>query len=129
MEWKYVKKLSCSVGDVLSSYQVKLPKDVVNMIEKNNGGRPKSPYFDTEKSKDHVFKSLLSYNKEDRETIYDYYSLVEFDEFNLYPIGMDSAGNFVCINLLNFNLVMLNHENNKIEKITKCDFMDTKFDA
>ena len=75
MNWKYVKKLNKEdlVLRFLNSKGVKLPTEVIKMLEMYNGGRPLKKCFDTNKHKECVFKTLLSYNTDDLETIYKIY--------------------------------------------------------
>lgn len=118
LEWKYVKKLNNqqSVKNFLKKYNVELPKSLISSIEKNNGGRPSKKIFDTNDSKEYVFKALLSYNENDAENIYAVYPDL-FVGTDLYPIGTDSSGNFICFNLKQHDYVLLNHETNNVEKI------------
>ena len=95
--WKYVKKLedNTSVKNFLNEYNITLPEKIVNLLEEYNGGRPSEKGIITNTKREYVFKSLLSYNKNDKETIYNVYPDL-FKEVPLYPIGTDSAGNFIC---------------------------------
>lgn len=123
MEWKYVKVLENKdlVNIFLSKYGVKLPKTVKELIEKYNGGRPSKKCFDTDIHKECVFKTLLSYNPKDIETIYKVYkegSDTKFIEMKLYPIASDPFGNFICVDLKQGeNIVLLRMETLAVEKI------------
>lgn len=116
--WKYIKPLVDinAVREYLQEQNVILPEALVKLIETNNGGRPSEPWFDTDSTADRVFKQLLSYNRDDLETIYDVYPGV-FKNMRLYPIGSDSAGNYVCYDLESKEYVLYNHENLVKEKI------------
>lgn len=115
--WKYVKTLEEQNGIelFLDKYNIKLPNDILECLRVNNGGRPSLNAFDTDQSKERVFKALLSYNIEDKESIYNIYSK-EFSNKGLFPIASDVAGNFICINLKSDNeIVLLEHESGRIE--------------
>ena len=116
--WKYVKALKDenAVKKFLNQYGVNLPMNLISIIEKNNGGRPSEKSIITETKQEYVFKSLLSYNKDDLENIYSVYP-ESFKSTKLYPLGTDAAGNFVCFDYCNNKYVLLNHETNKLEAI------------
>ena len=117
-KWKYVKKLDDSnkIRDFLKRYNVKLPESIIMCMEKNNGGRPSEPEFSTDQSEGYVFKSLFSYNKKDLENIYLYYPEM-FKDTSLFPIGMDSSGNFVCYDTEKQIMVLWMHETSRVEVI------------
>lgn len=72
MEWKYVKKIKDvnSIKEIENKYSIQLPVYLKNIIIKYNGGRPLNRIFDTNREKEKVMKSLLSYNVEDKENVY-----------------------------------------------------------
>ena len=118
LTWKYVKPLKNqkAVELFLNKYQINLPEKIVQCLSRNNGGRPSVNYFDTEKGKGYVFKSLLSYNEGDIECIYNVYPSL-FKGTYLFPIGTDAGGNFVCYDLEKNKYVLLKHETNTVEFI------------
>ena len=67
-----------------------------------------------------MFKTLLSYNPKDIETIYKVYregSDTMFIEMKLYPIASDPFGNFICVDLRQGeNIVLLRMETLAVEK-------------
>ena len=123
MNWKYVKPLKneLAVQTFLNQCNVILPDELVSVIETYNGGRPEEKEIVTDAGREYVFKSLLSYNQDDKETIYTIYPELFIDSY-LFPIGSDSAGDFICYDLKKQRLVLLNHETNKIEIIIKMPF-------
>jgi hypothetical protein len=100
-----------------------LPDKIVNILEEYNGGRPSEKDIITNTKREYVFKSLLSYNKNDKETIYNVYPDL-FKGVPLYPIGTDAAGNFICYNFDNKKIVLLNHENNNEEEVISIPFIE-----
>ena len=117
--WKYVKPLRNKqvVFDFLQENGVQLPEGLVKCITENNGGRPSEKLFNTDKGSEYVFKSLLSYNKNDIENIYAVYPAL-FQGTLLYPFATDAAGNFICYDIASALYVLHKHETNSIEVIS-----------
>lgn len=118
MKWKYVKPLKnqLAVRNFLKENHIHLPEELVKTISENNGGRPSKFLFDTDRRKEYVFQSLFSYNKEDTNSIYNIYFDI-FENSDLYPIGMEAAGNIICYHLKEDKYVLWNHENQICEDI------------
>ena len=116
--WKYVKPLenAFAVKDYLNKYHICLPDNLISILERYNGGRPSEKQIVTSKNKEYVFKALLSYNKNDSETIYKIYPEL-FGKTSLYPIGSDAAGNFICYDTNAMKYVLFNHETETVEII------------
>ena len=122
--WKYVKPLQDinAVKAFLEANNIQLPNQLIELIENNNGGRPSEKTIVTDANREYVFKSLLSYNNGDLETIYSYYPDL-FIDTPLYPIGSDAAGNFICFDYKANKYVLLNHETNSIERIIQLNWL------
>ena len=118
--WKYVKPLENTlvIREYLKKYHISLPDDIVELLEKYNGGRPANKEIITETNREYVFKTLLSYNKGDKETIYSVYP-EPFKKRGLYPVASDAAGNYICYEQERHTWVLYNHEVDKVEKITE----------
>jgi hypothetical protein len=69
IHWKYVKPLvnKAAIEKFETKNKISLPADLKQCIKVNNGGRPDKNTFDTDKSKERVFKTLLSFNENDVE--------------------------------------------------------------
>jgi len=121
MDWKYIKTLK-SV-DLIDDYEC-LVKYVFGdsfrkCIIKNNGGRPSKKAFDTDKTKERELKSFLSFNHEDKETVWKIYEWNKSELTDKYiPFGIDNYGNLICFDANNDKIVFLNHENMSVEIIT-----------
>ncbi len=126
MEWKYVKKLKNpnDVVEFLRKYNIVLPKQLVTCMERFNGGRPSEKEIITITSREYVFKTMLSYNSNDKDTIYSVYPGV-FGETDWYPLASDAAGNFVCYDTSNKKYVLYNHEIDRVEEIIKMALFST----
>lgn len=115
--WKYVKELrnKQAVSDFEAQHNVVFPADLKEWILKNNGGRPYDSIIDTEKTKSRVFKSLLSFNPDDKETIFTVYDVLQKEDKTLLPFASDPSGNFFCIK--NGKVVLWLHETGSIENV------------
>lgn len=96
--WKYVKPLceEDAVEQFEKLHGVSLPPDLKALIKRYNGGRPSLKYYDLPEDPDREFKSLLSFNKSDLETVYKCYPL-DASDANLLPFASDSAGNMFVL--------------------------------
>ena len=108
--WKYVKPLkdTNAIENFEKEHSVSFPSDLKDILSKNNGGRPSVKYYDTKTEKDKEFKTLLSFNEEDIETIYKYYPLDSSDD-KLLPFASDPAGNYFVVK--DGKICLWNHEN------------------
>lgn len=128
MKWKYVKPLKSE--DLLNDYEklteYKLPKDFRKFVIELNGGRPERKGFSTNTDKNRELKSFLSFNPNDKETVWQAYEWLK-DEFgNKYlAFAIDNFGNVICFDTDNGNVVFLNHEDLSVECISATfgDFM------
>ena len=84
--WKYIKPLDdpSAVMNFLKAYNVELPDKLTESIEKFNGGRPSEKQIITSSKREYVFKSMLSYNRNDKETIYSVFPEL-FKGTQLFP--------------------------------------------
>jgi len=117
IHWKYVKPLinKAAVEDFEKKYNVSFPSDLKQGIKVNNGGRPDKSTFDTNKTTERVFKTLLSFNEEDVETIYKYFPIIHREITSLLPFASDPGGNFLC--LKDGKVVLYLHEIGDIESV------------
>lgn len=116
LTWKYVKTTTVEkIRDVESKVGIVLPEDVKQIILKYNNGRPSVDTFDTAMTKGRQFKKLLSYNREDKENIYTALDVLSKENKELFPIGVDPSGNYICF--YKNNIVLYLHETGVIESI------------
>ena len=115
--WKYVKTLQSesAVEDFEKANNVSFPQDMKECIKANNGGRPDRKFFDTDKAKERVFKTLLSFNETDIENIYKFFPIVRNTVPDLLPFASDPFGNFFCVK--ENRIVLLMHETGAIEEV------------
>jgi hypothetical protein len=117
--WKYVKALTVgtAIEDFEGEHHISLPQDLKQCMKTNNGGRPVKNGFDTETSKGRVFKTLLSFNPSDAESMQKYFPIVRSEKSTLIPFASDPGGNFLC--LQNGEVVLFLHETGAVESVAK----------
>lgn len=116
MEYKYVKELKAfdSIKEIEDKYNVQIPQILKDVIIINNGGRPVANIFSTNNKKEKVIKTLLSYNKDDKENIYVF---TELFKKGYIPFAVAEFGDVICVNNINGYIELYNHESDKMELI------------
>lgn len=129
IKWKYVSPLKddTAVEEAELKYCFKLPEDLKQCLEKNNAGVPNLCTFDLNGEKERVFGGLLSFNKDDVDSFYDYVDFFKKESdssLKMFPFAIDPAGNFFCV--YNNKIIMYFHETESIVKIsdTFSEFLD-----
>ena len=71
IQWRYVKPLkeTSLIEDFECAVTYEFPNSFKECVLNNNGGRPSASTFETNKTKEREIKSLLSFNKEDKENM------------------------------------------------------------
>lgn len=122
MEWKYVKTLKRykNIDDFEMLVNYKFPDVFRECVVKYNGGRPDKRGFDTNKQKKRELKSFLSFNQEDRETVWKIFDWNKVNLFGKYvPFAIDNFGNLICFDVNDSHIIFWNHENNSVEYVAK----------
>lgn len=120
MKWKYAKNLKSVnlINDFERLVKYNFCDAFKECIITNNGGKPSKSIFDTNKGKEHELKSFLSFNKEDKETVWRAFEWAEKETKNKYvPFGIDNFGNMICFDKNNDSVIFINHENMSVELI------------
>lgn len=120
MNWKYVKPLKSikNIDDFECLVKYVFPEEFRKCVIENNGGRPELCCFNTDKVKERALKSFLSFNKNDRETVWKLYEWSKDELADKYvPFAIDNFGNLICFNVDNDHIVFINHESLSIEFI------------
>ena len=60
-----------------------------------------------------MFGAVLSFNKDDIDTVYTALEVVE--DRNLLPFGIDPFGNYICLNLDSGEVEFYDYETEKVE--------------
>lgn len=133
MEWKYIKPLSSeeNINDFECAVKYCFPDDFRKCILENNGGRPNLKAFDTNVKKGRELKSFLSFNKDDKETVWKIHDWNKDELSDRYiAFAIDNFGNLICFDANNDNIIFLNLENLEVEIISKdfFEFMDNLYE-
>lgn len=122
MEWKYVKPLA-SMDNIekfeeLVSYR--FPEEFKKCVIEYNGGRPIKCTFDTDKTSERELKSFLSFNENDKETVWKLYEWINKEIFDKYVVfAIDNFGNMICFSKMDNSINFISHEEMDIENIAK----------
>lgn len=120
MEWKYVKSLKSEdlVNEFECLVKYSFPDSFRTCVIENNGGRPNKRTFDTNVRRERELKSFLSFNKEDKETVW---KIQEWNtnelEDRYIAFGIDNFGNLICFDANNDHIIFINLEKGSIESI------------
>lgn len=144
MEWEYIKPLSSAelIKEFEAYADYSFPEDFINCVILNNGGYPSLDVFDTDRTEERTIKSLLSFNKDDRETIWMMNERSEDAEDDELEDGMedlperyvafaiDDFGNLICFDKDNDNIVFYDHEEDETEYIADSftEFLEKLYD-
>lgn len=113
MEMKYVKPLkdpnAIKRYETASGYS--FSESYKAFVTEFNGGRPAKNCFRTQDGTERVLKSFLSFNADDKETIW---AISEWNEEELQgkyvPIALDPAGNLICFDKQTGAVIFLDTE-------------------
>ena len=133
MEWKYVKPLSSkeNINDFECMVKHCFPDEFRKCVILYNGGRPSCKAFDTDKTKERELKSFLSFNKDDRETVWKIHEWNKEELSNRYvAFAIDNYGNLICFDANNDSIIFLDHENMTTELIAVSfsEFIDNLYE-
>ena len=112
IEWKYkIDLVDGAIANVSNKYGVKIPEDLVKLLEKANGATPSKTKFMV-KVDEKLLGAILSFNPEEREAdSFDTAMMMNFDK-NILPFGIDPFGNYICYNVNSGYIVFFDHEEN-----------------
>jgi hypothetical protein len=121
-DWNYVKPLKSIdfISEFENKFNFKFPSEFKAIVMKYNGGRPVNNTYKTS-SKERTIKSFLSFNKDDKESIWNidkYDWNPDNDLITKYiPFANDSAGNLICFKKKDKSIIFLDMETLKSEHI------------
>lgn len=119
MKWNYVKPLASqsSLKEFEQIVQYRFPEDFRKCVQQYNGGRPEQRVFDTDKGTDRMITSLLSFNQQDKENVWDLWEWGKEDLQDRYvPFGIDPFGNLLAFDVKTNDVMFLDHETGTVEK-------------
>lgn len=120
--WKYVKPLRSPglIEDFETAMVYTFPDSFKACVKAHNGGRPSLEAFNTDQAKERAVKSLLSFNREDKDNIWKMSKWVKADLGKAYiPFAIDNFGNLICFDGGNDRIVFWNHETGRIESVAR----------
>ena len=120
MNWKYVKALKNenAIVEFEKAYKIEFPDSFKEIVTKFNGGRPEKDVYDTDKTKERTIKSILSFNQDDKETIWkiNEYSTEELGD-KYVAFAIDHFGNLLCFSKSEKSIIFIDSETLKTEVI------------
>lgn len=133
MNWKYVKPLDSE--KLIDEFECKVcyefPSEFKECVLRYNGGRPEFRGFDTDRNTGREMKSFLSFNHNDRETVWKIFEWNQEELSNRYvAFAIDNFGNLICFDANNDKIVFVNHEDVSVEFIADsfAEFMDLLYE-
>ena len=134
MQWKYVRPLKDPA--LISKFEqktgYKLPDDFTACVKNYNGGRPEHSTFNTDSSKGRAIKALLSFNLEDRESMWQAYVWLSPELRKRYvAFAIDNFGNLICFDRSTGCVVFIDDERLTVEQIANSftDFVASLYGA
>ena len=128
MSWKYVSPLkdTTAIDKIEKKYHYELPAEFKACVLQNNAGMPSRSILKCPEN-EYVFGGLISFNKDDLDSIYEFIKPFEVDDgkkVKLFPFGLDPFGNFYCFD--NGKVMFYDHETDQSKTIAKsfAEFLD-----
>lgn len=133
MNWKYVKPLKSEnlINDFECLVCYEFPKEFRDCVLQFNGGRPERKAFNTNMNTGRELKSFLSFNTDDKETVWKIHEWNKDELSNKYvAFAIDNFGNLICFDADNDKVVFLNHEDLSVEHIanTFAEFLELLYE-
>lgn len=121
IDWMYVHPLKSPslIEEFEKQFNFNFPNEYKECVLKYNDGFPSNKYkFDTEKTREHVFKTLLSFNKKDEETIWNFNNINDEYLRNTYiAFAIDFYENKIAFNKDDNSIHLIYHETNDISYV------------
>lgn len=92
------------------------PKELINLILKCNNGIIIPNKFDATKEQGLEVKTILSYNKEDKETVYSAIKTLRESGVNFIPFANTPSGDYICLN--GAEVVIWEHETSNTQLVS-----------
>ena len=136
LQWDFVLPLkdAGSIDEFERKVGFKFPQSFRDCVIANNAGYPNRDTFDTDKEEQRTFKSLLSFNREDKENVFDYYdwSDEDFEELGKQYVAFASScfGDPIAFDPETGYVIFVDHETLDIELIAKTfdEFLEKLYD-
>lgn len=116
MVWKYVKTIKeDKLSKAEESLDIKLSKELRNIILQYNNGRPERTCFDTKTERGKMLKKILSYNEEDKDNVYLFSKLIDK---GYVPFAITEFGDVICESKEQA-IYLYTHELNEFDYVAK----------
>ena len=122
MNWKYIKPLESesSIKEFEEKYSFEFPESFRDIVSEYNGAYPETDIYDTDKTKERTFKSLLSFNREDKMNIWKIAEWNSNELDNKYiAFATDQFGNLICFSISDKSVVFMDMETLSTETIAE----------
>lgn len=99
MEWIRRKPIQDEgqIAQFERMYQFNFTPDFVTLVQQFNGARPVKNVFDTDKEREKIADRLLSFNRDDHDTIWQTVTALKTRlPADMMPFMMDPFGNYIC---------------------------------
>ncbi|WP_422122331.1 SMI1/KNR4 family protein [Planococcus sp. X10-3] len=133
MKWILSKPLKNMdlVKDFENKHQIVFPGKYLEVVKEYNNGRPRPNVFDSEENKERVAKSLLSFDPDHQDNVWETYKVLYKQlPSDVFPFIIDQFGNYVCFFydplLEEPSIVFWNLEEQQTEKVASSfeDFLN-----
>ena len=106
VKWINYLQLKDSLDSFEKKFNVNLPDDLKDIINKYNKGFPIPNKFVLKDGTKVEFSQMLSFNKNETFSVYNCF-MEEMQKKNIVPFAMTSNGSFICIKILLALLIMV----------------------
>ena len=130
IKWNY--KIDLNDENIFSSIEkergIVIPKQLKKIVIDGNAATPEKYKFIIG-STERVLGAVLSFNKGEKDTDTVFTALEVIDDKNLLPFGIDSFGNYICMNITENKVVFWDHETGDVFETGKnlTDFFETLY--
>lgn len=117
MKYKYIKPLESTdnINSFESSINFVFPEDFKVFVKNFNGSTPEHAIFDTDVCLERVIKTFLSFNQDDKESVWTIYVLSRKVHKHIYaPFAIDVFGNLICFDDRH-QVIFIDHETLSVE--------------
>ncbi len=118
--WKY--KIDVDDKNVFTEIEnerkISFPAELKDLILNANAATPSSYNFMVGNN-ERVLGSILSFNRNERDTDSVFTAFAVINDSDLIPFGIDPFGNYICYSLKDSKVVFWDHETSRIDSTGK----------
>lgn len=111
IKWNYKIDLvdECVFSEIEKERGISIPDSLVELVKEGNAATPER-YKYVIGSTEKMVGAILSFNRNEEDTDTVFTALSVIDDKDLMPFAIDSFGNYVCLDLVNEDVVFWDHE-------------------